>query len=434
MASLKFKMEYVRQVYDRYHKVSKTIKAKILDELCKVCRWHRKHAIRVLSRPRPDRHPGPRHRAGVLKYHARTIPILAAIWKAAGYLCSQRLKAALPLWIGWAKKRFAFGADVEAELLAISPRQMDRRLDSYKRKVKRRLYGTTKPGLLLKRMIPIRTDFWDVKKPGFTENDLVSHSGGSEQGDFAHTLNNTDIKTTWVARRAILGKSKAAVVDGMTHVEQTLPFPLLGIDSDNGSEFINDLLYAFCRERPQGQKIQFTRSRPYKKDDNAHVEQKNWTHVRKLIGYDRYDTPQAVTAMNQVFDVLDLFQNLFQPSMKLAKKVRIGSRLIRRYDKPRTPFQRVLECPEHDVAKVQKLQVILGCTDPFELSEKVDRQLNRLYTLAARPSPTPREKIPAKTSPWRQWQFSRKIKQRRKIIQRSKGFNFKTKPKGDKAR
>ncbi|MEW6248689.1 MAG: hypothetical protein AB1555_18545 [Nitrospirota bacterium] len=169
-------------------------------------------------------------------------------------------------------------------------------------------------------MIPIKTDQWDVTKPGYQEIDLVSHAGASAAGEFLQTLDCVDIQTTWVERQAVRGKSRHAVVQAMTTIEQQLPFLLRGVDSDNGSEFINHHLWAFCQDRPSGQQVQFTRSRPDKKGDNAHVEQKNWTHVRKLVGWERYDTEAAFTVLISLYADLRLFQNLFQPSMKLIRR------------------------------------------------------------------------------------------------------------------
>ena len=188
------------------------------------------------------------------------------------------------------------------------------------------MYGRTKPGTLLKHHIPVQTERWNTTAPGFTEIDLVSHSGDCAAGEFVHSLNVTDIHTTWVETRAVLGKSQERVRQALEMIRTALPFPLRGIDSDNGSEFINGHLYRYCQAR----QIQFTRGRPYKKDDNAHIEQKNWTHVRKLIGYDRYDSPAALTALNALYGDLRLLQNLWLPSVKLVKKTRVGSRLRRR--------------------------------------------------------------------------------------------------------
>jgi hypothetical protein len=283
----------------------------------------------------------------------------------------------------------ALSQSVQKQLLSISPATIDRRLKAKKRQLKKRLYGRTKPGTLLKHHIPIKTDSWDVKTPGFTETDLVSHSGNSERGEFIHSLNVTDIHTTWVETRAVMGKGQAGVLDAMKQIEQALPFKLLGIDSDNGSEFINYHLKAFCDQK----QIQFTRGRPYKKDDNAHIEQKNWTHVRKILGYLRYDSPQALDAINALYrHELRILQNLFLPSMKLSEKVRVGSKLKRRYDKPLTPLERLLACPQADPAKLQELKKLRAATDPFALAKTIEQKLQRIYQLAnhrVSPSPEP---------------------------------------------
>jgi hypothetical protein len=256
---------------------------------------------------------------------------------------------------------------------------MDRRLAPLRRQIRKRLYGRTKPGTLLKHHITLKTDRWAVTSPGFTEIDLVSHSGDRADGEFIHSLNVTDIHTTWVESRAVLGKSATGIEAMLDEIRGTLPFRLRGIDSDNGSEFINARLYDYC----QAQAIQFTRGRPYKKDDNAHIEQKNWTHVRKLFGYVRYDSPAALAAINALYRrELPLLQNLFLPSVKLLRKERVGSRLRRRYDAPRTPLERVQACPEADPAKVAALLALRARLDPFVLSQTIERQLEVIYALA----------------------------------------------------
>jgi hypothetical protein len=293
-----------------------------------------------------------------------------------------RLKALLPLWLPWARRRLRLSSTVCQQLRAISPRQIDRRLAPVKRQLKTRRYGRTKPGTLLKHHIPLKTDHWDVTVPGFTELDLVAHCGERAEGEFAHTLNVADIHTTWVETRAVLGKSEIRVQEALDEIRRALPFRLRGIDSDNGSEFINDHLYRYC----QAQVIQFTRGRPYKKDDNAHIEQKNWTHVRKLVGYLRYDTPAAVTALNDLYrHELRLFQNLFLPSVKLLRKERVGARVRRRYDAPRTPLERVQACPDADPAAVAQWVALRDQLDPFALSQAIDQKIERLGALATTP-------------------------------------------------
>ncbi len=418
------KQEYLRSIYDRYQHAPRAQKGTMLEEFCKVCGYNRKYAIWLLNRPLPEATVRKRGAPRSPTYNRAMVRILAKVWEASGYLCSQRLKAALVHWLPWIRQHFELTQPLEDQLLAISARQMDRRLRETKHIVKRRLYGTTRPGSLLKQMIPIKTDHWDVNRPGYLEIDLVSHSGASAVGEFVHSLDCVDIATCWVERKAVMGKSALGVLNAVTEIEHQLPFPLKGIDSDNGSEFINNRLLAFCQQRPAGHTIQFTRSRPYKKDDNAHIEQKNWTHVRKLMGWDRYDTAKAQEAANQLYDELRIFQNLFQPSMKLRCKIRIGSRLIRRYDTPRTPFERVVESRKGDPKKLAALKHTLKTTDPFELSTRIDQQLQRIYKLASHADRAPRERPPLKQTPWRNWTFSKKQQRQQQDMKRQMRDDF----------
>ena len=382
--SAQAKREYLQAIYGRYRQASRAEKHRMLDECCQITGYHRKYVLRQLNGPGLTAPARPRRRAAT--YSPAVIDALAAIWEAAGYPWSLRLKALLPLWLPWARKRMRLPAAVERQLRAISSRQIDRRLGPRKRQLTRRLYGRTKPGTLLKHHIPLKTDHWDVTTPGFTEIDLVAHCGDRADGTFLHSLNVTDIHTTWVETRAVLSKGEVAVQAALATLRQALPFRLQGIDSDNGSEFINAHLYRYC----QADGIQFTRGRPYKKDDNAHIEQKNWTHVRKLLGYVRYDSAAALAAINDLYaHELRLFQNLFLPSVKLAHKERVGARVRRRYDAPRTPFERVAACPEADPAAVAHLAALRTRLDPFVLAQTIDRKLERIYALAHHPARPP---------------------------------------------
>lgn len=377
----KGRWEYLKAIYERYRKAGRKDKEMILNEFCSNTGYHRKYAIRLLNRPRPERHGKPRKRQRGLSYGAETLAVLTAVWEAAGYPWSVRLKALLPLWMPWIRKRFSLRPEIEEQLRKISPRQMDRRLAAQKTQRRRRLYGRTKPGYLLKHHIAVKTDRWDVETPGFTEADLVSHSGNSASGEFAHSLNVTDIHSTWTESLAVLGRGEEPVQRGLNEIATTLPFALRGVDTDNGSEFINHHLKRWCDAR----QIQFTRGRPYKKDDNAHIEQKNWTHVRKLLAWDRYDTHEAVAAMNDLYrNELRLWMNLFLPSVKLLKKVRVGSKVRRRYEVPRTPFERVKASPEADPQKVAQLEQLRQRLDPFQLSRTIERKLERIARLANR--------------------------------------------------
>jgi hypothetical protein len=385
----KSKWDYFKAIYFRYRKASKPLRSRILDEFCQICRYNRKYAIRLLNGPAPQKTNTPTSQSRRPTYGAKVIWALTAIWQAAGYPCSARLKALLPLWLPWAIKHLTLSTQVQKQLLTISPATIDRRLGVKKRQLKKRLYGRTKPGTLLKHHIPIKTDSWNVQSPGFTEIDLVSHSGNSASGDFLYSLNVTDIHSTWVETRAVMGKSQIGVLDAMKDIQQALPFKLLGIDSDNGSEFINYHLKTFCDQN----QIQFTRGRPYKKDDNAHIEQKNWTHVRKIFGYERYDSPPALEAMNDLYqNELRILQNLFLPSMKLLEKTRIGSKLKRRYDQPCTPLDRLLHCSQADPLKIHKLKNLRESIDPFALAKSIEQKLEPIYLMANRrisPNPPP---------------------------------------------
>ena len=377
----KGRWEYLRAIYERYRKAGRKAKKVILDEFCENTGYHRKYAIRLLSGPPPEKRPRRRRRQREQTYGQQTLTVLKEVWEAAGYPWSVRLKALLPQWLPWIRKRYRLQPDIEKQLLTISPRQMDRRLRTEKTQRRRRLYGRTKPGYLLKQHIAVKTDRWDVQVPGFTEADLVSHAGNSASGEFAHTLNVTDMHTTWTESLALLGRAEEPVQRGLHEIASTLPFVLRGIDTDNGSEFINYHLKRWCDAR----QIQFTRGRPYKKDDNAHIEQKNWTHVRKLLAWDRYDTHEAVAAMNDLYrNELRLWMNLFLPSVKLLKKERVGSKVRRVYDGPRTPFERVKACAQADPLKVGQLEQLCKSLNPFQLSRAIERKLERIARMANR--------------------------------------------------
>jgi hypothetical protein len=359
----------------------------MLDEFCETAEYNRKYALRLLNGPPPEQKREASRRSRGASYSARAIAVLAAIWEAAGYPWSLRLKALLPTWLPWARKRLSISKAIEQELQAISPRQMDRRLAPHKRKAKRRLFGRTKPGTLLKHQIPIKTDSWKATAPGSCELDLVSHSGNNAAGEFIHSLNTTDLLSGWTETQAVMGKGQFGVQRALEEMRTQMPFQLLAIDSDNGSEFINAHLLRYCRRK----KIQFTRGRPYKKDDNAHIEQKNWTHVRKLLGYLRYDSEEALAAINRLYrGDLRLLQNLFMPSVRLVSKKRVGAKLKRRYDAPRTPLERLLEHPASDRASLARLLALRDSLDPFALSGSVDRQLVAIYAMSnSRHSPKP---------------------------------------------
>jgi len=377
---MELRMEYLETIYKRYRKSFKESKGKILDELCKVCKYNRKYAIWKLSQlPMRDKPKSCAKRRRCKRYDHQVLEVLEDIWEVANYPWSLRLKEIIRLWLPWVRVRYRINREVEEKLLSISPSTIDRALKAKKRKLKRRLYGRTKPGTLLRHKIPVKTEHWDVKRPGFVEADLVSHSGSSGHGEFIYSLNITDIFTGWVETQAVMGKGQRGILEALESISERVPFRILGIDSDNGSEFINHHLWSYCEAKG----IQFTRSRPYKKDDNAHIEQKNWTHVRKFMGWDRYDSPQALKAINDLYGKeLPSFMNMFQPSVKLQKTIRKGSRKQRIYDKPQTPLDRLFASKHLDRKIGDELKALRERMNPFLLSETVNQKLERIWDLA----------------------------------------------------
>ena len=381
------KSEYLSEMYRRYKAAEKTAKpraekSRIIDEICATCRVHRKHAIRLIRSRDPDRFRTPRHRGRKSTYAgADVLKPLSKIWLAANLPCSKRLKAIVPLWLpGYEALEGNLAHEVRDKLLAISAASIDRVLK--RTRLKHTLHGrsTTKPGTLLRNKIPIATDQWSEHRPGFLEGDTVAHCGGSMAGQFVYTLDCVDMATSWSEQRAVWAKAEQDVITQMISIERALPFPLLGFDSDNGGEFINHALvrHFLSRQRP----AQFTRSRAYHSDDNAHVEQKNWTHVRQWLGYDRLDSPAVVPMLNELYTTeWRLYHNLYCPSVKLISKERVGSRTIKVYDSPKTPYQRVMESPlVTDYAK-RGLQHLFQNTNPFMLRRGIEAKLKRIFKM-----------------------------------------------------
>ena len=379
--TLKSRMEYTKAVAKRYLKAGgRKEKAKILDEFCATAAYSRKYAIDKLRKLNFKDMP-PQRRKRKKLYSGEADAALIRIWEYYGCLCAERLH---PFMREGIRKLEQFGNlgitdGVKKELLKMSRSTIGRRvMEHAERYGKGKGLSGTRPGSLLKKHIPIRTQSWDMAKPGFSEIDLVAHCGGSLSGDFINTLQLVDILTTWTERKAVMGKSQAAVFAGILDIEKKLPFPVLGYDSDNGSEFINGQLLRYCRSRG----IAFTRSRPYMKKDNAHIEQKNWTLVRKVLGYGRFDTQYQLMLINDLYDnELRLYLNFFQPTMKLSKKERFGAKIRRKYDGAKTPYRRVLECPEIPESKKAELRALYESLDPVKLKKEIDRKIKIIISL-----------------------------------------------------
>jgi len=304
-------------------------------------------------------------------------------WEATDRLCSKRLHPFLPELVTVLRSHGdnTFTAEIETGLCRISPSTIDRLLRPYKRRGGHRPFTTTKPGSLLKSSIPIRTfTDWEEDCPGFLEVDLVAHCGESAEGFYLTTLSTVDVSSGWSECVGVWGKGQQRVGSAIHQVRQRLPFPLLGLDSDNGSEFINQNLYNYCHKEG----ITFTRSRPYKKNDSCHVEQKNWSVVRRLIGYDRYSSRAALETLNRIYNLIRLYVNFFQPVMKLVHKTRHGAKVHKVYDIAQTPYQRLLKAGTLTKAKQQELAATYHRLHPITLLEQINKNLEQLWTMADR--------------------------------------------------
>ena len=376
------RMEYLETIYLRYKKASLKGKTLILNEFCLNCGYHRKHAIRLLSHFKRFTKPKPKKRGRPSTYKDPSIlQPLKKIWLAANLPCSKRLKVILPLWLpGYVKEFGSLPLDVVQALRRISRATLDRLLEPTRIKYRGRGRSTTKPGTLLRKQIPIKTNQWDETKPGFLEADTVAHCGESLLGQFAYTIDTVDIATGWTEQRAVWGKGETDILRQIQDIEDSLPFPLLGFDCDNGSEFLNWHLMKHLQQRDKP--VQFTRSRPYHKDDNAHVEQKNWTHVRQWLGYHRLDKPALVGLMNDLYtQEWRLYHNCFLPSVKLVEKKLVEGKAIKRYDEPKTPYQRVLESTQVSASVKRSLKQEFDGLNPFRLRKVIEGKLNTIFRI-----------------------------------------------------
>jgi len=376
------KKEYRESIFLRYKKASRQEKSKILDEFCATYECHRKHAIRVLRKFKRFTKPKQKKKGRRAVYNSESIIMpLKRIWLAANLACSKRLKVIIPLWLpSYAEQFGTLPLETIKALRKISPSTIDRLLKSVRVRYTKHGRSTTKPGTLLRKHIPVRTNQWDESHPGYLEADTVAHCGESMAGMFAFTIDLVDIATGWTEQRAIWGKGEAGVLEQIRDVERTLPFAILGFDCDNGSEFLNYHLYRHFTQRHRP--VAFTRSRAYHKDDNAHIEQKNWTHVRQWIGYDRLDHPGVVGLLNGLYTrEWRFFHNFFCPSVKLISKERIGSKTIKHHDSPKTPYQRIMASPFIEQSVKEELSKQLEGLNPFVLRKAMEIKLKKILQL-----------------------------------------------------
>ena len=376
------KHQLTLSVLPRYLKANKEAKKRILDEYCANTGYHRKHAIRKLKEYQLThgikwKKPGKHSRRRQKVYNMRVEAALATLWNVYDRICAERIHPNIGQMVRKLSACAILKLDPEtlAKVTHISLGTLKRLLRNIREREYKRIHGTTKPGTLLKTQIPLRVGQWEEKEPGFEEMDLVAHCGDNASGDFAHTLNTTDIHTQWFEAEAVLGKAQERVFKAVQRIRRRLPFELLGIDSDNDGSFINHQMYRYCLE----EEIMFTRSRPYKKNDNAHIEQKNWTCVRKVFGYMRIDTVEQVVKMNELFrGPLRHYINFFLPSMKCIEKRRIGAKIVKTYDQARTPYQRVLKSADISEKIKDELRTLYNQLNPVELKREIDRLIQEI--------------------------------------------------------
>ena len=379
----KLSMElYLKNLSKRYRAAGKREKGILLQELCDSSGYHKKHAIRILNTaPKKKKRKIKTGRPNVYPENIYIEP-LKRIWLLSDQLCGKRLKMALPLWLPfYGEAHGVLDSEVYQGLLSMSAATIDRLLAPLRVNYKRSLSGT-KPGSILKKHIPVKTNQWDEDKPGFLEADTVAHCGSSLSGSFVWSLTMTDICSGWTELRAVWNKGATGVVSQIEDIELCLPFLILGFDCDNGSEFLNWHLMHYFSNEEGAHRIHFTRSRPYHSDDNAHVEQKNWTHVRQLFGYARFDNEKLVELMNDLYkNEVSQMNNFFLPNFKLIAKQRVQSKIIKKHAKPATPYQRLMNSEHIDANKKKELTEIYETLNPLLLQKAIQKKLKRIFAM-----------------------------------------------------
>jgi Integrase core domain len=388
----------------RYRLADKRGKTKILDELCANTGWHRNHARKALTTalepkiitPRSPRPP---------KYGPDVIAALTVCWTVLGMPAGKRLAPMLDELLAVLRHfgELVIGEDTAALLVSMSAATIDRRLAPERRKHRLKGRGTTKPGSLLKSQIPVRTwADWDDAQPGFVEIDLVGHDGGNPAGPHAFTLTVTDIATGWTENRSVPDKSAKCVKAALNDIAYKMPFPILGVDSDNGSEFINDELLRWC----QRHQITFTRARPGNKNDGCHVEQKNWAVVRTVVGYHRYDTAAELLLLNEIWQLQSKLTNYFYPQQKLISKVRDGAKVSKKHDTAATPFHRAIDHPTMAVERIVALTRTYSLINPAATQRQIHALTAQLLTMttskagpATKPQVNKRARLREATNP-----------------------------------
>jgi hypothetical protein len=380
MMSVTSRRELLAVVAPRYRLARGEERSRILAEFIASTGYHRKYALSLLNHP-VTKGSSRKKRRRPRQYVFAVQQGLVTCWRAANGICSKRLVPYLPELVRVLEQHGELHLEptTKERLLALSAATADRLLQAERKRAKPHGLGTTKPGTLLKSAIPIRTFAeWDEAEPGFTEIDLVVHCGTTTRGEYLHSLTMTDVATGWTECVALRNRGQQSVFAALVLARARLPFPLRGIDSDNGVEFINAHLLRYC----QDEHLTFTRSRPYKKNDQAYVEQKNWSIVRQLVGYERYESLSAYEALQALYEVVRLYTNFFQPSLKLVSKERVGSKVKKKYDLARTPYQRVLDAAQVSEEVKASLRQQYATLNPVALLHHMQRLQAVFWKLA----------------------------------------------------
>ena len=370
------KREYLARIKDRYRHAGRKHKKVILDEFCRVCEYHRKHAIRLLSQDgrRKKKRPG-----RPSKYGPVEIQVLENIWLNADRPCSSRLVGVIPVWLPHYERRYGnLEESTRQKLLSAKARTLDRILGSVRKKHGSRGLSGTRAGQYLKNSIPVKISHADVNEPGYMQADTVAHCGGRLEGDFVWSLTFTDIKSGWTLNGAVWNKGEHGVHQLLERMEQNLPFAIKGFHSDNGGEFINWHLERYYRNRENP--VEMTRGRPGAKNDNPHVEQKNHTHVRLLLGWQRIEDPELIKAINEMYEAANLLTNFFCTNRHLVFKERRASKYYKKYDQPLTPCDRLM-ASKH-VTELQKtwLTEVRLNLDPYKLRKLIDAKQRFIFS------------------------------------------------------
>ncbi|MBZ0198846.1 MAG: hypothetical protein K8H86_03195 [Ignavibacteriaceae bacterium] len=382
--SNKAKLEYLQEIRKRYFIITRKEKTLVLDEFCAVCKYNRKYAVRLINK-KEDLTAKQKKKGRRSKYNKKPIiDFLKDLWISTNLACSIRLKAAIPLWISYytLHSKNTLSKEDTQLLLLISPRTIDRLLKRLKHKHKKSGLSTTKPGSLLKKQIPISVNQWDQSRPGYLEADTVAHCGTSVAGQYVFSVDIVDLATGWTEQRAVWGKGQRGMLEALKSIQEMLPFKILGFDSDNGSEFLNYHIYNFFTNRKHP--VNYTRSRPYIKNDNAHIEEKNWTHIRQYLGYMRFDNPEITSMLNEMYtSEWRFFQNFFIPSSKLIEKKRVGAKIYKVYAIPKTPLQRLLDSAFTKPKVKTELKNIFKQLDPYVLHKNLKDKIKLILAKAS---------------------------------------------------